>query len=353
VSDYCGNQFKFGRMKFVALLLLMIPFSLFAQKTKITISDTETNASFRSLSVINDSVVWIGGSLGTVCTSTNGGRSFQCATVEGYDSSEFRSIYAFNDSVALICNTGTPAHILRTIDGGQSWELVYENTHAAAFIDGIDFWDENEGICFGDPINGKMLVLRTSDAGKTWVEMLGDSKPLLADGESSFAASGTSIRCYDTARVYVATGGDLSRLLLSENRGVSWRTVLAPIIQGSPSTGIFSFDFVNEDEGIIVGGDFKVDTMSTNHIYYTPDAGKTWHMPEIPTRGYRECVQYLSPSRLVALGPSGIDVSFDGGRSWSKLSDEKKFHTVRKARNGKLIVIAGGNGRIGTLELGK
>jgi photosystem II stability/assembly factor-like uncharacterized protein len=294
----------------------------------------------------------MGGGLGTVCISTNGAKSFQCATVEGYDSSEFRSIYAFNDSVALICNTASPAHILRTTNQGQSWEVVYEIIHPDAFIDGIDFWNEQEGICFGDPINGKMLVLRTSDGGKTWIELLGDSKPLLADGEASFAASGTSIRCYDSSKVYVATGGDLSRLLYSENRAVSWRTILTPIIQGSPSTGIFSFDFFNSEEGIIVGGDFKNDTSSTNHVFYTPDAGKTWHMPESPTRGYRECVQYISENKLIALGPGGIDVSYDGGKNWSKFSDEKKFHAVRKARNGKLVVIAGGSGRAGTVELG-
>jgi photosystem II stability/assembly factor-like uncharacterized protein len=343
----------FVSMKHCALLFLLLPLTTLSQKTKLIIADTQTGASFRSLSVVNDSVVWAGGSNGTICLSTNGAKTFQCTAVVDYDSTEFRSVYAFNDTTALVCNIGSPARILRTTDGGQNWEIVYENTHAEAFIDGIDFWNENEGICYGDPVNGKLLVLRTGDGGITWREMIGLSSPLLVDGEASFAASGTSVRCFDTSRVVIATGGALSRLLVSNDRGLTWQTVVTPIIQGSASTGIFSFDFKNELEGVIVGGDFKNDTLTNDHIFYTTDGGKTWSRPFNPTRGYRECVEYLDSGYLVAVGPAGIDVSYSHAINWEKLSDEKKFHVVRQSRNGKLVVIAGGDGRIGTVEIVK
>ena len=317
-----------------------------AQLSKLEMVKTGTVANFRSLSVVNDSVVWVGGSNGTVCKSIDGAKTFECNIIQGNDSTEFRSLYAFNHDTALACNIGSPARIMRTTDGGKNWSVVYENIRKEAFLDGIDFWNELEGICYGDPILGKMLVLRTEDGGLTWRELLGDSKPLLVDGEASFAASGTAIRCYDTSRVVIATGGELSRLLISENKGVGWRTILVPILQGSFSTGMFSVDFRNINEGIIVGGDFKIDSLAEKHVYYTNDGGKSWHFPERATRGYRECVTFIDNSIVVATGPSGFDISNDAGRNWTPLSNEKGFHVVRKARMGNLVVAAGNEGRV-------
>jgi photosystem II stability/assembly factor-like uncharacterized protein len=340
-------------MKNALLLLLLVTCSAVAQKTKISIYSTESGASFRSLSVVNDTIVWVAGSKGVVCRSEDACQSFQCAIVSGYDSTEFRSLYAFDDKIALIANVGSPAHILRTADGGQTWDVVYENTHADAFLDGIDFWNKFDGICYGDPINGKMMVLRTRDGGLTWNELLGDSKPLLAEGEASFAASGTAIRCYDNSTVIVATGGELSRLLISKDNATTWRTIVAPIIQGREGTGIFSVDFYDENNAIIVGGDYKNDTLTQANNFYTTDGGISWNAPENTTRGYRECVQYINQNNVVAIGPGGMDVSYNGGKNWQKLSDEKKFHVLRKSRNGQLLVIAGGDGKVGVLELEK
>jgi photosystem II stability/assembly factor-like uncharacterized protein len=229
--------------------------------------------------------------------------------------------------------------------------LVYENTKPEAFIDGIDFWNEKEGICFGDPIMGKMLVLRTNDGGLTWNQSIGQSSTVMVEDEASFAASGTSIRCYGHERVIIATGGALSRLLVSENKGSNWKTLVAPIIQGDFSTGIFSLDFISESEGVIVGGDYKKDTLAIHHVFYTSDGGMNWHFPEKPTRGYRECVEFVSSTTAIAVGPSGIDVSYDKGQSWEALSEKKGLHVVRKARNGNLIIVAGNDGRIGVLKL--
>ncbi len=38
-------------------------------------------------------------------------------------------------------------------------------------------------------------------------------------------------------------------------------------------------------------------------------------------------------------------ISKDGGKTWKNLS-ESSFHTVRKAKSGKLVLLTGGNGRI-------
>ncbi len=333
-------------MKFLLVIILFIPCQLCAQAPELKISKLLSPVSIRGLSVVDDNVIWMGGSGGTVCRSNDGGVSFKCNVIPGFDSTEFRSVYAFNDSSALVCNIGSPAKILKTVDAGTTWKEVYTNDDPAAFLDGIDFWNNLEGIVHGDPIDGVMLVLVTNDGGQTWKEPAGE-RPRLLEGEACFAASGTAIRCMGKSKVLIATGGVVSRLFISTDKGTTWKWVPTPIIQGLHSTGIFSFAFRDEQNGIIIGGDYKVDSLASDHIFLTNDGGNNWQLPSRPTRGYRECVEFITDKQVIAVGPSGIDISNNGGLTWQPLSDEKLFHVVRKARSGKRVLAAGGGGIIG------
>jgi len=300
-------------------------------------------SSFRGLSVVNDSVAWVSGSKGWVGRTTNRGLHWEFNQVPGYETLDFRSLYAFNDSTALIANAGSPAYILRTTNCGKSWQAVYTNTAAEIFIDGVDFWNKLEGVMYGDPIDGHMFLLFTKDGGKTWHEPALETRPKLKEGEASFAASGTGIRCYDKKRLVIATGGKTSRLFISDNRGKIWRNATPPAQQGKESAGIFSIAFQSSKAGVVVGGDFAIDSLKIRNAFYTNDSGKTWKEAERVPSGYRECVEYLSVNTLVTTGPTGTEYSTDGGKHWLPLSDEKGFHVVRKARTGNWIVIAGNN----------
>ncbi|HMT30035.1 MAG TPA: YCF48-related protein, partial [Bacteroidia bacterium] len=280
----------------------------------------------------------------------NGGKSFDCITVPQNEKADFRSIYAFDSRKAIIANVGSPAKIFLTEDGGKNWQEVYVNNHKDAFIDGIDFWNEKTGIAFGDPIDGKLLLLKTNDGGKTWSEFPEESIPEMENGEASFAASGTTIRCFENGKVIIATGGKVSRLLVSENFGETWNTVYTPIMQGESSTGIFSFDFINTKDGIIVGGDYKNDSLTTDHVFYTTSGGVGWQRPAIPTLGYRECVMFVNDTIALATGPTGIDITYDAGNYWEPVSDLKNFHTIRKSKKGDLIVLSGKTGKIATMS---
>lgn len=337
--------------KYLVLLLLIISQQLSGQEIHWKTIVPQTDASFRGLSVIDDSVVWVSGSKGWVGKSTNGGNDWKFVQVKGFEKSDFRTLHALDGNNAVIANAGSPAYVMRTDDGGQTWKIVYQNKDTAAFFDGIDFWNNREGIIYGDPINGRMLILKTKDGGNTWQELRENSRPVLAEGEASFAASGTNIHCYGTDRVIIATGGKVSRLFVSNDKGATWKINTPPIIHGENTTGIFSFAFHNLNTGLIVGGNYKIDTLKTNHVFHTSDGGKHWLAPVTPTRGYRECVLYVNPKIVIATGPSGSDISYDGGTKWKALSDDKGFHVVRKSRNGYLIIFAGSNGKISRLKL--
>lgn len=335
---------------FLAFLFLLAFSRTNAQEVNWISVTPQTDASFRGLSVVDNSIAWVSGSKGWVGRSTNSGKDWTFIQVKGFEKNDFRSLYAFDANNAVIANAGSPAYIMRTNDGGQTWKVVYQNNDTAAFFDGIDFWNSREGVIYGDPLKGRMMILKTNDGGRTWTEQPESGRPLLAEGEASFAASGTNIHCYGTDKVIIATGGKISRLFISNNKGTSWIINTPPIIHGESTTGIFSFAFRNDNTGIIAGGDYKKDTLKTNHIFHTMDGGKNWFDPVIPTRGYRECVLYVNSVIVLATGPSGTDISYDSGTNWKALSEEKGFHVVKKSRSGNLVIIAGSGGKISVLK---
>ena len=298
------------------------------------------------MSVVDDQVVWLAGTQGTVGRSVSGGKTWIFSPIPGFESSDFRTLYAFDSLRAIIANAGSPAVILRTENGGKTWQEVYRNTHKDAFLDGVDFWDEKRGIMYGDPINRSMLLLKTSDGGRTWREEPESQRPKLDSGEASFAASGTNIKLWDKKKIAIATGGLKSRIWFSENEGKSWEKIPVPILQGTDSRGIFSL-FIQNKNWLVAGGDYKSDTLKKDHVYLSSDEGKTWVFPQKPTGGYRECIGLAGEDSLLAAGPSGVDFSEDGGKNWTLISEQKGFHVVKKARQGKLVVLAGGKGLIG------
>src|SRR5258707_4188403 len=115
----------------------------------------EVKSSFRAISVVDNKVAWVGGSKGTIGRTVDGGKNFKFSQVTGFEALDFRSVYAFDSLNVIIANAGSPAHILRTEDGGKNWKQVYRNEIKEAFIDGIDFWNNKNGMIYGDPMNGK------------------------------------------------------------------------------------------------------------------------------------------------------------------------------------------------------
>lgn len=343
IINYFSNTMIKGYFSSCFLFVLFLQAS--SQPLTLNKIDIAVESSFRGLSVVNDKVAWVSGSNGQVGITNDGGLSWQFQQVEGFEKMDFRTLYAFDDQRAIIANAGSPAYILITRDAGKSWKVVYTNEHKAAFFDGVDFWNEMNGIIYGDPIN-KMLLLRTEDGGQSWHEI--NNAPKLRDGEASFAASGTGIRCYGENEVVISTGGIVSRLWVSKDKGETWQTLNPPIVQGENATGIYSFA-KHENLIVLVGGDYTKPEFSSNHNLYSVDNGLTWQTPSSPTRGYRECVEFISPSKLITVGPSGMDVSTNKGATWQAASDEKGFHVVRKARNGTLVIVAG-NKLIATLK---
>lgn len=332
----------------IYFLLAILPIIAQAQKYELIPLVTDAKTSMRGLSVVNENVIWVSGSKGYVGKSEDGGKTWYWTQPKGYENLDFRDIQAFDQQKAIIVNAGSPAYILSTIDGGKTWREHYKNTDSAIFLDGMDFWDAQNGIVFGDPINHKMQLLRTQDGGLTWTNISDRLTQPMKVGEAGFAASGTSIKTAYNGKVWIASGGAFSRIFYSADYGNNWKVYKCPIIQGESSTGVFSLDFFDDKNGIVVGGNYLKDKDNSNNILITTNGGKKWKKPLKPISGYRSGVTYINEKLCVATGTSGTDVSSDGGKNWQHISD-LSFNAVKSA--GNLIILVGGRGQIYKLNM--
>ncbi len=337
-------------MKNLALYLLLFPLLGFSQQYDLKQLTSGKNTSMRGISVISDQIAWVSGSSGHIGKTLDGGATWVWTQPKGYEKLDFRDIEAFDDQNAIIVNAGSPAYILVTADGGQSWKETYKNTDSLIFLDGMGFWNRNEGIIFGDPINNKMQLLKTTDGGLTWNNISDNLKKNLAIGEAGFAASGTTIRTNNDGKVWIASGGKVSNIYYSSNYGKKWKVYHCPIIQGESSTGPFSIGFSDTKMGIVVGGNYLKDKENSNHILLTTNGGKTWTKPVTPVLGFRSAVEHIKGQLWFATGSSGTDYSADGGQNWTNIS-KLNFNALQKAKNGNLVLLTGNRGQIYQLVL--
>ena len=97
-----------------------------------------------------------------------------------------------------------------------------------------------------------------------------------------------------------------------------------------------------------VGGDFNAPTAHVDIAAASRDSGESWALSSVMPGGYRSGVAFAGHDELVAVGPTGSDVSFDGGDTWTTF-DTGYFDTVQRGRDG--TVWASGNaGRVAVLE---
>ena len=253
-------------------------------------------------------------------------------------------------SMALVGETVFALSIANPAYLYKNSKLVYSESDSDVFYDSMDFWNALEGIAIGDPTEGCLSILMTRDGGENWYKIPCKQLPKAVNGEAAFAASDTNISIVGD-HVWIASGGVASRVFYSSDRGHSWTVFETPIVQGTPTTGMYSIDFYDSKNGFAVGGDYTQPKSNINTIIKTSDGGQTWYtVGDDNNPGYRSCVQYVPNSDakgLIAIGFEGIDYSSDTGASWISLSDEG-FYTFRFLNDS--IAFAAGKGRIVQLD---
>ena len=339
------------------LIIGYVVISLFScsyQKDKSTQSTTEIspqfieypiNSSIRALEVINEKEVWFAGSMGIFGFTKDGGNLWEIDSIQiDGKALEFRAISVTSKAVFLL-NVASPAYLLKSEDDGQNWNIVYHDDHSDVFYNSMKFWDNENGIAVGDPIDGCLSVIITHDGGESWKKLDCSVLPPTAEGEAGFAASNTNIALKGD-HAWLATGGKKARIFHSPDKGTSWKVFNTPIQQGGKMTGIFSVEFYDEENGIIFGGDWEDQNNNNGNKGSTKDGGKTWQLiNDGLDPGYRSCIQFIPNTKgqgVIAVGIPGISYSPNGGKRWQHFNKDY-FYTIRITDSGKVAWLAGKN----------
>jgi photosystem II stability/assembly factor-like uncharacterized protein len=347
-------------MKKLCLLLpILLLFACGNDKPKENISpgvpyweaqNSTVESSLRGLNAVSGKVAWASGSKGTVLRTIDGGTTWENVSIAEADTIDFRDVQGFDENTAIVLSAGLPAVIYKTTDGGKSWQQKFFTMKEGTFYDAMDFWDDQNGIAFGDAVDGRLLILKTKDAGETWQELPFEQRPIAKEGQGGFAASGTCLITNGKSDVYIGLGGQEASFFYSYDMGETWNKTITPIQSGESTEGIFSITFKNEREGLIVGGDYRGDSLTRINSAYTIDKGKTWFpiFASLSPKGYRSGAAIMADGLVLTVGRESCSYYREGTSAYALM--EGKYYSVSLSKDKKSAYASGPRGTIAKLK---
>lgn len=369
---------------------------------------TGVASRLQAISAPGRGVVWVSGVDGTVLRTSDGGETWldvsparsetaaeAAVDVESADETErrdlgaleLRDVEAFSESVAyaLAAGPGESSRIFKTIDGGRSWEEQWRNRDPDGFFDCFAFWTQDRALLYGDsvavgetaagsavPEPQRRFPFWTTVDGADWRELTTAAPARPQGAEGGFAASGTCLVAGAAGAAWVGTGASgHARVLRTLDYGRTWVASETGIDAEGSAAGVTTLAFIDDTVGFAAGGDIADPQSVGRRVAVTGDGGMTWSLLTDP--GFPGAIYGLAalagPKReakesrtlgsehpgasawLLAVGPGGADLSYDGGASWLQLSREAwwsaAFEATREpGATGVVAWLAGPDGRV-------
>jgi photosystem II stability/assembly factor-like uncharacterized protein len=171
-----------------------------------------------------------------------------------------------------------PARMMRTLDGGATWEGWDMGAHATLLVDTY-FTDADHGWVVGGKASVpnptrrdvRAVVLRTEDGGHTWVD-----KALPLAAQLPLGEWGWKIHFIDERIGYVALESfERAAILKTTDGGDSWTRI--DVVDPQGNKNLEGVGFVDENTGWVGGwGVSVVGDPEAGFSSATTDGGKTW-----------------------------------------------------------------------------
>jgi len=264
-----------------------------------TMQTSGVNVRLRGVSAVNERVAWASGGGATVLRTVDGGATWQKLNVTD-EALDFRDVDAIDTDTAYVLSIGNgpSSRIYKTTDAGKTWQLQFKNDDQKAFLDAMSFWDADHGIAFGDSVDLQFYILTTDNGGRTWSRVSTGNLPPALGNEGAFAASGTNIAIFGKTHAWIGTGAAAkSRVLRTSDRGRTWQVADTPLASGG-SAGIFSIAFRDAQHGVIAGGDYKKEQEAVDNLAVTSD-GLLYARPSLHRRADEP--RFISYDDIVAV----------------------------------------------------
>jgi Secretion system C-terminal sorting domain len=287
--------------------------------------------------VVNAAVIWalteenVANSLvRSYIRSVDGGTTWtggNLAIPAGLSASSITAVDANTAWISAYASTaGAAQGVYKTTDGGVTWnrQTTASFSGTDAFINGVHFWDANNGVCFGDAnphaVGARLEIYTTTDGGTTWTR-------------NNAAPAVTSLSEYGLVHSYFVRGntiwhggasdngsgvGSGAKLYKSTNRGVTWTAAGTDL-----TNAVSNIAFTDDLRGIMSEGldlAATTDGGTNNNLIATTGPFRAWGLDNVP--GLNNT--YISVGSEVATGATlanvGTSISRDAGATWTSLN---------------------------------
>ncbi|MCX5900603.1 MAG: YCF48-related protein [Proteobacteria bacterium] len=298
-----GKKIRAEILFLLALIVLAPCCSKFDRsKIKMPKFSFVTSENVHSIAYVDVQHIWISGNYGTICFSSDGGKTW-VKQESGLKDVLLGSIRFVNQREGWAAGVG--GTIIHTTDGGKTWNPQKSGTDKA-LLD-LFFLDSRNGWAVGE----LGTVIHTDNGGTTWsVQHKPEDKIY------------NNVFFTDNSTGWIV--GEFGTILRTEDGGATWQPQeckdLAPETGEAdwekPRPALYGIYFENKELGWIAGMD--------GVILKTADAGKTWSKVVSGTDKPLYSL-IVRGSKGWAIGNKGVYlISSDGGTTWQVKEDAIK-----------------------------
>ena len=194
---------------------------------------SEPSRGVNKINIVSPSVVWalaydgqdLDNEIQEFTRTTDGGNTWIPGTIAEADGMMLTNVSAVDGNTAyvgMVSRSDGMGGLVKTTDGGATWEFLNEENYVStdSFFNVVHFFDANNGVTQGDPVNGQYELFRTSDAGATWTAV---AAPAPQGGEYGYNGGNPHA---GTSFWYVNNKGNIYR---TTDMGMTFEKFNAPV----------------------------------------------------------------------------------------------------------------------------
>jgi len=217
-----------------------------------------TQSDLLDIVFTSDNVGYILADSGVILKTNNKGNTWQAFDLPLKIRGHYNALHFVNDSIGYVYGSGD---ILKTSDGGKSWNMIYASN---AVLNSMYFINAEIGFAVGAKFNDGGVILKTTDGGLKWEEQSSnDSYNILYSVYFLDANIGFS-------------SGDKGQIIRTIDGGKTWTKYTS-----DTTRVISSLFFSDKNTGFASGGNRGGDDGT---FFQTLDGGETWAMTKSNTR---------------------------------------------------------------------
>lgn len=199
--------------------------------------------------------------------------------------------------------------IYMTSDGGTTWTRQASASFSeSSWPQMVHFFNMNDGVCMGNPLNREFEIYVTADGGTHWAMIPGSDIPNPLSSELGVAG------CYSAVNDTIWFGTTMGRVYRSVDKGQHWTVATVNIMSGKYVKPVFR----TGSHGLVLD-----ELSGAGLICETFNGGTTWTQVNYTGPNYSGDLAYVpgTPNTWVKsgflTGPLGCAYSFDGGHTWA------------------------------------